>query len=96
MRDHAEFLKCHEWLRKMFRATTDERKDHPGDSWIEYERVELAICANDWAMSHGIDVRISRNDIEAIEGQAVGHVDYASKLCLYTAELLYPTPKVAA
>lgn len=87
--NYDEFLACHAWLRRRFKAATDQRHGHPGNEWEEYERVELAIAANSWADSHGLGKTVTRDDIEAIEGQAIGHVDYASKLCLYTAELLY-------
>ena len=93
MRPHNEFLACHERLRKQFKQITDERPNVRGIEWVELERVELAVAANQWAEAHGLPTRVTRDDIERFETTALGHVDYASKLCLYVAELLYPHPR---
>ena len=60
----------------------------PRYDWIEQEPTAVAVAANQWAEAHGIGRRVTVDDIERIEGNAVGHVDYASKLALYVAEFI--------
>lgn len=63
------------------------RSRHP-DDWEQGERLAVAVAANEWAVAHGFERRITVADIEHVEGNAVGHSDYASKLALYVAETL--------
>lgn len=63
------------------------RHDHP-DDWIERERSAVAAEANRWATSYGL-LTITSEDVERVEGRAVGHIDYARKLALYVAELIW-------
>lgn len=59
--------------------------------WIERERSAVAIAANQWAKANKSPTRVTIEDVEAIERMAVGHIDYASKLSLYVAEMIvYP------
>lgn len=60
------------------------------DDWIEQERLAVAIIANQWAAAHGVSRRVTVDEVEHVEHMALGHVDYAAKLALYVAELLYP------
>lgn len=59
--------------------------------WIVDERRAVAVAANQWAQAHGYEQRVTVADVERVEGLAVGHADYASKLALYVAEtIVYP------
>jgi hypothetical protein len=49
--------------------------------------VKEAKKRNQWAGAHGYRT-VTIHDVERVEGRAVGHVDYASKLALYVAELV--------
>lgn len=55
-------------------------------AWIEREREVMAIAANEWALAHGYPPSITVDVVERVEGPAVGHIDYASKMALYVAE----------
>jgi len=68
-----------------------EAKNRERDSlaWVARERFIVAVAANEWAQTHGINRSFTVADVERIEQQAVGHIDYASKLALYLAEALY-------
>lgn len=79
-------LSCRDYVLTRLRSTMLNRANDP--DWIASERFAVAQAANDWASCHGIDRRITVYDVERIEGGAMGHVDYASKLCLYVAELV--------
>jgi hypothetical protein len=57
--------------------------------WVEKEQVAMAIAANQWAEAHGLERRVTRDDVIRIEQPALGHIDYQSKLCLYLVEWLY-------
>lgn len=64
-----------------------EYRPHALD-WVVGERLAVAVAANEWAQAHGYERRITVADVERIEGNAVGHIDYASKLALYVAEFI--------
>ena len=66
------------------------RDETQGMEWIDNERVALAVAANQWAQAHGLDRRVTVVSVLTIEGRAVGHIDYAEKIALYVAEILYP------
>jgi predicted Ser/Thr protein kinase len=68
-------------------AAKMERRSHDPD-WVDNERLTVVIAANNWAETHGYDRTITVADIERIESNAVGHVDYATKLALYVAEFI--------
>ena len=57
-------------------------------SWVEDERLAVAEAANAWALAHPGSHTVSVDDVELIEHLAMGHVDYASKLALYVAEMV--------
>lgn len=63
-------------------------RDHTTLTWIESERLAVAVAANEWAEAHGITRRITVEDVERVEHMAVGHVDYARKLSLYVGDLV--------
>lgn len=75
---------CYSALRKAMAV----RKDHP-DDWVEFERLTITVAANAWAVAHGSTDTITVADVERVEGLAMGHSDYASKLALYVAELIH-------
>lgn len=72
-------------------ALTDEmsrRRDDPTLAWINRERVAVANAAHDWALAHDMSCTVTVADVERVETTAAGHIDYASKLALYVAELV--------
>lgn len=91
MNTHDEFLACHKFLLEKFIKEANHRAER-GDwiDWLQRERLTLAVAANEWIESHGLSVKwMNVATVERLEGPAVGHVDYAHKLCLYVAERLY-------
>lgn len=76
-------------LLAALRAEMDLRPGRFGLSWIESERFAITASANEWALAHGRPP-ITMSEVEEVEQLAVGHVDYASKLALYVAELVVP------
>ena len=83
--DEALLLVCRNYLLEAFNGEADRRSEHP-DDWVARERNALAVAANAWAEARGIAARVTVDDVEKLEGRAVGHVDYATKLALYVAE----------
>lgn len=61
------------------------------EDWIERERMAVVVEANQWALANGWPT-ITLADLKTVEGRAVGHVDYASKLALYACELVWSPP----
>ena len=84
--DQNRLMACREHILRALKDAMDKR--HVCVDWVEYERQAVAIAANEWAKAHGIDRSVTVADVERIEQQAVGHVDYASKLALYVAEFV--------
>jgi hypothetical protein len=62
--------------------------EHREDGWVERERRAVALAASEWAVIHGQE-QVTVDEVEQVEGLAVGHVDYAEKLALYVTELVY-------
>lgn len=79
-------LECRD---RIFEALTKQmgRRGNNLD-WIEHERGAVADAATAWASAHGIDRTVTPADVERVEGMALGHIDYASKLSFYVAELV--------
>lgn len=86
-RRHAEMLRCQQFLLDRLRRQMRRRPEH--DDWIERERLTLAIAAHQWGTAHGLAKAITVAEVERLEQPAVGHVDYAEKVCLYVAEFMY-------
>lgn len=85
-----EFRAAHRFVLDALETAMLERPiQHDHLEWIHRERTALCIGANQWAASHGIDKRVTVNDVERVEHLAVGHTDYASKHALYVTELIY-------
>ena len=78
---------CRSYILSALIETMEERSK-PGVDWVANERLAVAVAANEWAEAHGHERRITVADIERIEGNAIGHIDYASKLALYVAEFI--------
>lgn len=78
---------CRQYVFGALTVAMNGRHLHP-DTWVDDERLAVAVAANQWAEAHGYERRITTEDIERIEGNAVGHIDYASKLALYVAEFI--------
>ena len=77
---------CQEFLLKKLTQAMDVRDRWAStDLWIEFERNALADATWEWAKKYG-GRAIPPSEIESYENMAVGHVDYARKICLYTAE----------
>lgn len=83
MRTHDQMIACRDHILKALSAEMEHRDDH--DDWIERERQAVATATDSWAVANGGWV-LSAADVERIEGLAVGHSDYATKLALYVAE----------
>ena len=80
---------CRINLLKHLKEAMSQRNLFAGDDWIIWERCQLVYRANSWAKAYDIPELVSLAEVEAVESLAVGHVDYASKLTLYVAELIY-------
>ncbi len=85
VREHGRLLACRQHVLLALCAAAEDRS---ASDWVERERVVVATSANAWAQAHGYPQRVTVDDVERIEVQAVGHVDYASKLALYIAEFV--------
>lgn len=81
-------MRCYEWLRGEFKEASRKRGDDP-DVWIPEEIASMTRSANLWALVEDIDRTITEEQVTTIDTYCSGHVDYASKLCLRIAELLY-------
>jgi len=80
-----DFIQCHRFI---LQGLIDEMEHRSNlDGWVERERLAVIIAANKWALAHGLNT-VTVEQVEAIEHLAIGHVDYASKLALYVAELV--------
>lgn len=88
MNRHDEFLACHRALLAALVAEQANRRSSQGLEWIARERTALATAATGWARQYD-RAPVTVDQIEAIEHQAMGHIDYSSKLALYVAELVY-------
>ena len=77
---------CRAYVLDALTVAMEDRRAR--DDWIEGERMAVAMAANEWAMAHGYERRVTVEDVEHVEGNAVGHIDYASKLALYVAEFI--------
>jgi len=80
---------CQETLLAALTKQTDRRGEYDDLQWIRAELEVVADAANRWCRNHGIDRTYAWRDIEQIERPALGHVDWARKLCLYVAEHIY-------
>lgn len=79
---------CAKFIHKALVAEMAVRDLAEGLEWVEAERVAVTVAANQWAQAHPPARTVSVADVERVETMAVGHVDYASKLPLYVAELI--------
>lgn len=84
---YKDIRECRIYVLMGLTEAMEKRHDRP-DTWVEDERLAVAVAANEWATAHGYDRRITVEDIERIEGNAVGHIDYATKLALLVAEFI--------
>lgn len=83
---HGMLMQCQTYLLEALHAAAADRGTDL--SWIERERLVVAVAANRWAQAHRIETLVSVDDVERVEQRAIGHVDYAAKLALYVAELV--------
>lgn len=81
-----DVLDCYEFIYRHLAAEMANRASNP--SWIERERQVVADAASAWASAHHVYRRVTVEDVERIETAALGHSDYATKLCLYVAEFV--------
>lgn len=62
-------------------------------SWVNRERAAVVAAANQWVAENGIGHWTTMSRVKELEGGAIGHIDYASKVALYVArEVLGETP----
>lgn len=81
--DQNRLMAGREYILQALKDAMGER--HKRSDWVVYERQAVANAANEWAKAHGIRF-VTVADVERMEQQAIGRVDYASKLALYVAE----------
>lgn len=81
-------LDCRDHIYAALVNEMTHRRDDPGLAWIGRERQAVADAATRWARANNLDRTVTAADVERIEGAAIGHSDYASKLALYIAELV--------
>jgi hypothetical protein len=86
-RTHQDMLTCRAHVLAALIKEAKKRNQCDGMEWVDNERLAVAVAANQWAGAHGYRT-VTIHDVERVEGQAVGHCDYASKLALYVAELV--------
>lgn len=84
---HRQLLACRDHVSAALGAEMAKRRA-AGDAWIDNERRAVVDAANAWVASHGVGCAVTVADVAAVEGRAVGHIDYQSKLCLYVAEIV--------
>lgn len=84
-------LKCRDFIHDAFQLEADNRSWN--EDWEAAERLAMAKAANDWAAAHGLN-KVTVHQIEDIEHLAVGHIDYATKIALYIAEMVYGVREV--
>ena len=87
-------LDAQRWILRGLTAEMAKRRDNP-DRWIDDERMAVVLAANEWAVAKG-GCAVTFDEVERIETLAVGHVDYASKLALYVAEMVCGAREVPA
>lgn len=85
---HDEHTGMLELMDRIQVARHKESRDRTHPNWIDRERLAMCVEANLWALAHRRPT-ITVDDIERIEGLAVGHSDYASKISFYVAQLVY-------
>lgn len=88
MGDARPVIACRDYIYDALVRTMEDRSSRDGMGWVERERMAVAVAANEWAVAHAPARTVTVDDVEAVEGRAVGHCDYASKLALYVAELV--------
>lgn len=86
MTDHERVMSCRAYIYEALVRAMDDRANHV--DWVERERMAVVVAANEWATAHPSSRTVSVMDVERVEVLAVGHVDYATKLALYVAELV--------
>lgn len=86
---HTEFLACRDYILKALTNEMLNRDAHDYDVWVANEHMAVARAANEWAISHAPLRTVTVTAVEAVEGMALGHIDYATKFALYVAELVY-------
>lgn len=85
--EYERLVRCRNHLGDALRVQTAQRAKYKGVEWIEVELEAVTIAANGWATAHGLNT-ITIDDVRRIDQTAMGHVDWAYKLCLRVAELV--------
>lgn len=86
LKEHEMLLEARDHIVTALRDEMDKRPTMASNlKWIEKERWAVVYAANDWAQANNFG-SITASDVKHLESLAVGHVDYALKLCLYVAE----------
>lgn len=85
---HAEMLDCRDHLLRALTAAMEARVAEHVDDWTVVELTALRDACEAWDGPNKRSVP-SMIAIGAADRVAMGHVDYASKVCLYVAEMMY-------
>jgi hypothetical protein len=83
----SDVRRCAEYIHADLVEEMGQRAKDRTLDWIERERFAVVEAANRWALAFGYPT-VTMTDVERVEQMAVGHVDYATKLPLYVAELV--------
>lgn len=78
---------CQDYVYKALVEQMRFRK-HTDLEWITNERKAVSEASGRWAAENLYPRYATPEDVERIEIQACGHIDYASKLALYIAEFV--------
>lgn len=81
-------LRCRDYVLAALLEEMTFRSHRADLTWIEREREAVAVAANRWAKNNDIGRRVTVDDVERLEQQAIGHSDYASKLALGVADMI--------
>jgi hypothetical protein len=82
-----DLLACRAFVLEALNTECRMRPKAKGLEWIDNERLAVTVAANKWATAHGYRT-VTVDDVERVEGMAVGHYDYTSKFALAVAELV--------
>ncbi len=79
-------LRCRDAILSALLTEAKHRSEHV--DWERREREAVALAANQYATNHARKL-VTVDEVEHVEPLAMGHVDYASKLALYVAEMVH-------
>ena len=88
--NHDQYLDLIDFIATALDNQITSWRDLSGD-WIEQERRAVATAANNWISRSGLSglVHVTVDDVERVEGPALGHSDYVRKLSMYVADIVF-------